>query len=225
MSDQSRRSRPLGAAAAPKAASPAIAVVIALLAAVLGFFILKKLDGNDSASGTKPPAVTTGTGVTTADGEPQDSGASGVTPAPVTLPPPPPPTPGSYTVIVANGSGTPGSAKAMSTLLGVQGTKMGGATNILDTLPKFETSKVYFVAGNDAQGAAVAKLLGCAFVAEPMPATPPVDPTALVDVQVLIVQGKDLATSVLSPCADGATPAPAAPAVDPAAAAPVISTP
>jgi LytR cell envelope-related transcriptional attenuator len=225
MSDQSRRSRPLGAAAAPKAASPAIAVVIALLAAVLGFFILKKLDGNDSASGTKPPSVSTGTGVTTADGEPQDSGATGATVAPITLPPPPPPTPGTYTVVVANGSGTPKSAASMTTFLSVQSLKMGTATNILETLPKFETTKVYFVAGNDAQGAAVAKLLGCAFAAEPMPATPPVDPTALVDVQVLIVQGKDLATAVPSACVDGATAAPVTPVVDPAAAAPVISTP
>jgi hypothetical protein len=231
MSDQSRRSRPLGAAAAPKAASPAIAVVIALLAAVLGFFILKKLDGNDSASG-KTPTVEAGTDNTTADGEPQDSIADGGVvslPSVVVEPVIPVPLPGTYTVVVANGSGKAGAAKSMTTLLQIQaGMTMGAATNVTDSANPLAVTKVYFTPGNDAQGKAIAKVLGCTFTAEAMPATPPVDPANIVDAQVLIVQGLDLATApALSPCPDAGAPAaaPVAPAVDPAAAAPVISTP
>jgi LytR cell envelope-related transcriptional attenuator len=230
MSDQSRRSRPLGAAAAPRAASPAIAVVIALLAAVLGFFILKKLDGNDSASGTKTPTIDAGEAP--ADGETQDTGAEGETPAsppPAIIPVVPPPAPGSYTVVVANGSGKGGAAKSLTTLLSVQALlKMGAATNILEALPKADVTQVYFTAGNEAQGKAVASILGCSYAAVAMPEPPPVDPATIAEAQVLIVQGLDLATTgALTPCTTGAAATPAAPAVDPAVApaTPVISAP
>jgi LytR cell envelope-related transcriptional attenuator len=220
MSDQSRRSRPLGASAAPRAASPAIAVVIALLAAVVGFFILKKLDNNDGninvSAGTEESAAPTGeetqgTGDVPAEGDP---GALPVETTPPTIAV----VAGSYQVVVANGSGVNKAAGSMSAILGNTGMKMGAPTNILETLPKLEITEILFEPGFEAQGAFTAKYMGCGFVAKAMPTPKPVDEAAMVGSQVLIVLGKDLATTPLKPCTDAAAAgAAAAPTVDPAA--------
>jgi hypothetical protein len=217
MSDQSRRSRPLGAPPAPRAATPAIAVVVALVAAVLGFFILRQLNNDDGGGSTATPVVEG----SDSGSEDQSDASDGSVVAAATLPPttvPPPVTPGSFKAVVANGSGVGGAAKSLTNqLTTVFAMQMAEPTNILETLPKLDVSEVYFAPGKDAQGAYTANLLGCAFIPKPLPAAAVVDASLLVGVDVLIVQGKDLTTNVLAPCNPAATPAPATPA--PAASA------
>lgn len=166
----------------PRGSSPAIAVVVALVAAVVGFVILRSL-GDDNGT-----AVSTGGGTETTDASTGDSGA--VDTATVTTPTTVAIDRQAWNVLVANASGVKGSAGSLTEQLGSLGFKTLKATNATDPT-KLDTTVVYYVIGADAIGADVAASIGK--TAQPMPATLPVPQTDFVGGHVLVVLGTDLA--------------------------------
>lgn len=167
----------------PRGSSPAIAVVVALLAAVLGFVILKSLDDDSSVttSGGDPETTTPATDDTGV----VDSAATTVTTLPAV-------DRAAWNVLVANASGVKGSAGSLTDQLTSLGySKMLPATNATDPT-KVDATVVYYVIGAEQIGADVAATLGKT-PAQPMPATLPVAMTDFVGGHVLIMLGTDLA--------------------------------
>lgn len=206
MSDQPRRPRPMGAPPAPRAASPAIAVVLAILAAAVGFLILKQFD-KDAKGGSASTEQPTDSSAATDSTAPTGSGAPVVaettttaTPAPVD--------PATFQVIVVNASGVPGSAKALSSVLSAQaGLTVGTPANILDTVAKYDATKVYYITGAENQAAFVALKLNWGITPEALPAEPFVDSAAIGTASVIIALGKDRAQSALGGGSAASTPA------------------
>jgi hypothetical protein len=181
--DAPRRPGRPGSAPPPRAASPAIAVVVTLVAAVLGFFILKSLDSNGSSSSnpsTKPTDATTTTL------------ATDTTPSPV----PTTVDKSSFQLLVANASGVKGSAATMSSQLQTLGYRVIPPSNTVPGYAPKDVTEVFFLPGFELQGADVAANLGVQ--ALPMPATKPVADTDFTGATVLVALGKDLAGKTIS---------------------------
>ena len=198
----------MGAPPAPRAASPAIAVVLAILAAAVGFLILKQFDKDSKGGSTTTPSEQTDDSASeTNSTEPTGSGAvatqaSSTTATPVAV------NPATFQVIVVNASGVPKSAAALSGVLSQQaGLNVGTPANVLDTVTKYDVTKVYYIAGAEAQAAYVAQKLNWGITPEPLPAEPIMDSAAIGTASVVIALGKDRAQSALG------GPASSAPAV------------
>ena len=177
MSDVPRRVGRPGGPPPPRAASPVIAVVITLIAAVIGFFILNSLDDDDGDSGASPESEETttslgaGTTVTVVTTTTVDKS--------------------SFQLLVANGSGIQGSAAAMTDSLQGLGYRTLEPSNVVPGYGPKDVTEVFYLPGFEAQGQAVATVLGVQ--AAPMPATKPVSDTDFVGATVLVVLGTDLA--------------------------------
>jgi hypothetical protein len=170
-----------------------LTIVLAVIAVVAGFLILRAVfdDGEDAGTigpGTADttPGTGTGTGLTTLPGS-----ETGTTTPTVTVPKT------AATVVVANASGIGGSAASMTQALQGAGYTMGTAGN--STAGQITASVVYYVAGDaNAQGVAtqVAADMGGIATAE-MPAAPPID-VGLGGATVLVMVGTDTAGKVLA---------------------------
>lgn len=193
--------------------SGALAIVLAVIAVVAGFFILRSISGEEerqlgiptdeagAAPGTALPAATTLPPGGTAAPVPT---AAPTTPAIVTQ---------GATVIVANASGVGGTAAQMSTALTTVGFLMGDPTNAAGLADALATSIVYYdtaQAGAQAVAESVARSLGGGVTVLPLPAgTPPVDSGDLGGAGVLLMLGTDKAGKTLAelnPAAGVATP-------------------
>jgi len=188
-----------------------LSIVLAVLAVVAGFFILRAIndDGGGDADGITPG--TSGTEVTGGTSQPTgDTG--GVDPSTPTTAAAATPTKTGATVMVANASGIGGSAAAMSTALTTDGYTLGEPGNSNLGAP-IAASVVYYVDGDPA-ALAVATTLGTTMGGVqvlPMPIPPPVD-GELGASTVLLMLGTDAAGKTLADIA------PAAGAVAPPAA-------
>jgi len=141
-------------------ASGALAIVLAVVAVVAGFLILRSInddddgDAGETPSGTEAPsdaATTTIAGTVTTI-----PAATTTTAPPLVLDP-------AVTVIVANASNVNGSAAQMSRALGVVGYTMGEPTNKADSVGQLDASVVYFdpaVPNAEAVAGSVARSLG-----------------------------------------------------------------
>jgi len=183
----------------------ALAIVLAVVAVVAGFLILRSIsdDGNDqlgiptdsgAASGDQAPSSTT---------TPADSSA---TTPPVTTAPPLVTT--GATVVVANANGVSGSAASMSSALeaGPHFT-MGPPVDASDETGVLTVSVVYWNAANPAAEAvanSVAQSLGGGVTVLPMPGTPPTK-TGTFEGDVLLMLGTDKANKTLEELNAGAT--------------------
>lgn len=172
----------------PRAASPAIAVVVALLAAVLGFVILKSLDDDDGGVSTNGGDTTEQTGDSVTDTTLDPA----LTTTATTLPPV---DKTAFKVLVANASQVKGSAGNLSTQLGSLGYQTLEATNAVDTTTVLATTVVYYLAGADAAGTDVAAAIGRS--AAPMPAVLPVSEASFEGGTVLVMLGTDLANQAI----------------------------
>lgn len=175
-----------------------ISVVVAVVAVILGFLILKNItDDNNSTSGPANDTTTTtiDPSVSTTTTVPID-----VTPttAPLVLT--------GATVIVANASGIAQTAAQFSKALGQVGFTMGVPTNAAGAEATITVSKVYFLPGGEAVAASVARSMGGVAVAA-MPAVVPIKDAAagLGDATVLVMLGSDLAGKALPALAGDAT--------------------
>ena len=178
-----------------------LSIVIAVLAVVVGFLILRDLTSNDSSasSGSTDP-VTSDLGPTTTF----DSGVTTTieittttTMALVTE---------GATVVVANGNTIGGSAGRMTETLGSAGYNMGNATNASTNV---EESIVYYDPANTAaQGVAesVARSLGGVAV-EPVGTPAPTSSGSLDGAGVIVVLGNSQADKTLETLAGATVPA------------------
>lgn len=174
-----------------------LSIVIALVAVVVGFLILRDLtkDDTSSAGGAEDPVSsdlgptsTFDTGVTTTIG--------------IVATTAPPLTTEGATVVVANGNTIGGSAGRMSEALGAVGYNMGTAT---DASNNVEESIVYYDPGNPAaQGVAesVARSLGGVSV-EPVGTPAPTGSGSLDGAGVIVVLGNAQADKTLDTLAAG----------------------
>jgi hypothetical protein len=191
--------------------SGALAIVLAVVAVVAGFLILRSIsgdeeqqlgipsDGGGTPSGTLAPTETTApTGFTAA-------------PQPTAAPTTPPIVTQGATVVVANASGIGGSAAQMSTALATVGFGMGDPTNAAGLADALVTSIVYYdtaQAGAQAVAESVARSLGGGVTVLPLPAgTPPVDSGNLDGAGVLLMLGTDKAGKTLAELNPAAAPA------------------
>jgi hypothetical protein len=168
-----------------------LSIVLAVVAVVAGFLILRSIfDDDDGGSAIEPPETTTVVGATTTVG-----GAATPT---TTATPTTPPRVTSATVIVANASGVGGSAAGMSTALEGAGFTLAEPTDA--TGADIDTSVVYFVRG--APGARETALSVAADMggirARRMPAEIPVSGGDIGDATVLVMLGTDAAGKTLA---------------------------
>jgi hypothetical protein len=167
---------------APRSPSPTVAVVVAVVAAALGFFILKQV--SDDSGGSATP----GTDAVTETTAPESTATTTVSTVDKA----------SFQVVVANASGVGGAAGKMTTDLQARGYKTLKATNVAAGTPQAATTTVYYTTGSEAAAADVLADLGLAGPAQPIPATGFVVPDAdRAGANVVIVLGKDLAGKAL----------------------------
>lgn len=192
-----RRSPRQGVGGSPVGST--LSIVLAVVAVIVGFLILRDLTGEDSVAGSSDRNSVDGGNATTTTFDP------GVTttlaPAPTTTAPPLV-TEGA-TVAVANGNTVGGSAGRMSETLGAAGYNMASPVNASSTI---EDSIVYYDPGNPAAQAvaeSVARSLGNVAV-ETVPSPAPTDSGSLDGAGVLVVLGNNQADKTLELLAEEA---------------------
>jgi hypothetical protein len=174
------------------ASNSTLSIVIAVVAVVLGFFILRDISQDGSSSPTATEETTATEQVT------EETIATETTVAAPTIPLT------SFKIQVANASKISGSAGQLTTELQGRGYIVQPALNANDATPKQNTTVVYYLPGSEAQAALVAGELGGVATA-PMPAPIPTDSGNLGEASVLIMLGTDVAGKPLG------TPVPTAP--------------
>lgn len=189
-----RRPRRGGEGGAP--VSGALTIVLAVVAVVAGFLILRAITGGDDGETSLPTGP--GAAVTT---EPVDETPDLTTPPPETAPPPttePPLVVDGATVVVANANGVNGSAGLMTDELAAAGFIMGAPTNA--TTGQLDSTVIYYDPTVDAAidvAESVNRVLGgdssISQVGTPAPAG-----DGELEGEVLILLGNDKAGSTLA---------------------------
>jgi hypothetical protein len=172
-----------------------LSIAVAVLAVLLGFFILRDLRNDPPLSSTATESAEEAATETTVEVIPVDTTA-----APVVLT--------AFKVQIANASGVSGSAGLLTTELQGKGYIVQPAINKSEITPKQTTTVVYYLLGSEAAAAQVAQELG-GVATSPMPTPIPTETGSLGEASVLILLGTDLAGKPLAIIAGGA----AAPAV------------
>lgn len=186
--------RPRGAPAGGVSISTSLSVIVAAIAVLLGFLILRDVnrerDGVDFDAGVEVP---TDTGVTTGESTTVPAGTTSVDRS-------------SFKVLVANASGVSGSAADMTTALQAQQFVVTQPLNADPNFGKQTTTIVYYVPGFEAQATLVADILGGVQIL-PVGTPPPVEGGSLGEAVVLVLLGTDLAGKLLPGALPAATPA------------------
>lgn len=210
MSDEqptgSRTSRPGRAAGAAGGVgvSTTLGIIVAAIAVLLGFLILRDINRDRDGGVATGPVETQ---PMSTDEVPSDS--TPLVAETTTLPRT------GYKVLVANASGISGSAGQMSTALQAQGfIVQQPATNAAETVGKQTVTVVYYVPGYESGAAAVSQVLG-GVATQPVASPPPVESGDLGEATVVVLLGTDLAGKLLP----GALPT-----ADPAATATTTTT-
>ena len=188
-SEQPRRSRDTNGSAGSPMGSTA-AIIIAIVAVVAGFLILRQIRSDDDSAAITTAPITT-PAVT------ESTLAPVVTPAPVTAPPTSVIVTTGATVMVANASRVDGAAGVLTTALTGQQFTMAKAGN--STVKQEVTTVLYDAANPEALAVAssISALMGNVVV-EVMPAQPPLDGGVLPEgVTVLVLLGSDKANLTL----------------------------
>jgi LytR cell envelope-related transcriptional attenuator len=173
-SSPARRSSRQGVGGSPVGST--LSIVLAVVAVVAGFLILRNITDDGGSGGSATPEATTP--LTVAE-----------TIATTTTTTEPPLVTQGAVVVVANGSGVPGSAGRMTEELKVVGFTMSEPTNATTT--GVEQSLVYFDPANAAAQSvadSVARVMG-GLVVEAVPSPPPIEGGSLGDAGVLVILG------------------------------------
>lgn len=186
-----RRSSGRRSSGGPSNVNSTLSIIIAVLAVLLGFFILRDIRSGSNSTQTLPAAT-------------QDTVASTETslvevPVATTI------AMTAFKVQIANASGIAGSAGQLTTELQGRGFIVQPAMNKSEITPKQTVTVVYYLLGSEAAAAAVAKELGGVAVAA-MPAPIPTETGGLGEASVLIVLGTDIAGIPLLPSAAAVAP-------------------
>lgn len=178
--------------------STTLGIIVAAIAVLLGFLILRDIN-RDRDGGVATGPVETQPAST--DEVPTDS--TDVVSSTTTLPRT------GFKVLVANASGVSGSAGQMSTALQAQGfIVQQPATNAAETVGKQTVTVVYYVPGFESGAAAVSQVLG-GVATQPVATPPPVESGDLGEATVLVMLGTDLAGKLLPGALPTADPTPA----------------
>ncbi len=156
-----------------------LSIVVAVVAVLVGFFILRDINSNGTSSSSSP-----------SDDTSVDAGTT-VPDAAVTTLPDATNTTG-FKVLVANASGVPGSAGDVSVALQGLGFIVQPPLNKSDATPKQTLTMVYYIAGQEANAANVAAALGGVATA-PMPDPVPTETGNMGEASVLVLLATDLA--------------------------------
>jgi LytR cell envelope-related transcriptional attenuator len=177
-----------------------LSIVLAVVAVVAGFLILRNItDDDDGSSSTVDDPTAQDTTTTAPVGLETTTAVPTTTVAPIV-------TEGA-TVVVANASGVPGSAGRMSTELATAGFTMAEATNA--TSGQLEQSVVYYdpaVAAAQAVAGSVATMMG-GLTVEAVPTPPPIEGGALNGSGVVVMLGTAQADKPLAELGAGAAAA------------------
>jgi hypothetical protein len=157
-----------------------MSIVVAAVAVLLGFLILRDIGGSDSASSEIPVDPATSETVVT-DTIPVDVPVTETT---LTLT--------AFKVQIANASKVSGSAGDLTTQLQGRGFIVQPAMNSDAATPKQTATIVYFNPGSEGAAALVATTLGGVTTA-PMPNPIPTETGSILEAKVLILLGTDLA--------------------------------
>lgn len=191
-----RRTR-VGDGGAP--VSGALAMVLAAVALVAGFFILRSIsDGGDRALDLPGTGTETDGSTDPGDGD-GEATTTTVAAATTTTTEAPLVTTGA-SVIVANANGVGGSAGGMSRTLEAAGFTMVDPANASSTVPVLETSVIYFdpnIAGAQAVADSVNRVLGGDLQVSALQGTPPTDDGSMNGAGVLLMLGTDKANKTL----------------------------
>jgi len=214
----SRRSPRVGDSGSPVGST--LSIVLAVIAVIAGFFILRAITDDDGDSGSATDDTTSS--VLGSDLPADTSGAvTTVAPGPTTIAP----SKTGATVSVANASGVSGSAASMTQALAAAGYAMGEAGN--NTGGSDLTTSVVYYAPGDAAAQAVAQSVALdlgGLTTEAMPNPPPID-KGLGTSTVLLMVGTDTAGKTIAELAGGAaTATTGAGGVQPPAAVGVTTT-
>jgi len=187
-----------------------LSIIIAVLALLLGFFILRDIRGDNTtqtiATPTQEAVAPTETGTETTVLEIPVQTTIVLT---------------AFKIQIANASGIAGSAGQLTTELQGRGFIVQPALNKSEITPKQTVTVVYYLLGSEAVAASVAKELGGVAVAA-MPEPIPTETGKLGEASVLILLGTDIAGIPLPPSASAV--APVAPVVTIAPVAPTTTT-
>ena len=185
--------------------SGALAIVLAVIAVVAGFFILRSISGDDKKQFDLQSA---GTGAPAGEG---NNAPESTTPSSVVSTAPQSTTTtivtDGATVVVANANGQGGSAATMATALEVAGFTMGDAMDASDATGNLEVTVIYY---DPAQPAAqpvaesVNSVMGGGATVLPLPGgTPPVADGTIDGAGVLVMLGLDKANKTLEELSTG----------------------
>ena len=189
MSQERRRPRP---EPEPRASgvNSVLSVAVAVLAVLLGFFVLRDLRNDPSSTATDAETSEEVATETTLEIIPVETTAP-----PVVLT--------AFKVQVANASGVSGSAGLLTTELQGKGYIVQPAINKSEITPRQTTTVVYYLLGSEAPAAQVARELG-GVATSPMPTPIPTETGSLGEASVLILLGTDLAGKPLAILSSGA---------------------
>ena len=191
MSQEQRRPRP---APEPRSANvnSVLSIAVAVLAVLLGFFILRDLRNDTSISAPEAVPAEQSPAETTVEPIAVETTVAQVVRT-------------AFKVQVANASGVSGSAGLLTTEMQGRGYIVQPAINKSEITPKQTVTVVYYLLGSEAAAAEVAKELG-GVATSPMPTPIPTETGSLGEASVLVLLGTDLAGKPLSIIAGGAAP-------------------
>jgi hypothetical protein len=173
-----------------------LSIAVAVLAVLLGFFILRDLRNDSGIASSENVAPTEDVASeTTLDTMPVQTTA-----APVVLT--------AFKVQIANASGVSGSAGLLTTEMQGKGYIVQPAINKSEITPRQTVTVVYYLLGSEAAAAQVAQELGGVATA-PMPTPIPTETGSLGEASVLVLLGTDLAGKPLAIISGGVATAPA----------------
>jgi hypothetical protein len=206
-----RRAPRAGDGGAP--VSGALAIVLAVIAVVTGFLILRSIsDGGEQALDFGSDDSGDTAGADDDSGDATDTTDGSITP---TLPPTttePPLVVAGASVIVANANGVGGSASSMSRALETgPGFTLVDPINASATIGDIDQSAIYYVttvSGAQAVAESLNRVLGGDLTVAPMPEVPPTADGTLNDAAVLLMLGNDKAGKTLEELAPQTTTAP-----------------
>jgi len=201
--DQPARRPPAKSSGGGAPMGSTISIVIAVVAVVVGFIILRNINDTGDAGSPSIPDITTPDSTGTTESSVVDTATTSALPVTTAVP--------TFTakVVVANASGMKGAARAATDSLSQVGFTMGDPTDAAGPEKVIAVTKVYYLAGGEATAATAAQYFSSAtsqILTAPMPAAVPVSAGNIGDALVLVMVGTDLANKPL-PAIAAPTPA------------------
>ena len=199
MSDREPTPRPGGRSG--MSVSGTLSIIVAAVAVILGFLILRDINDSGDSSGGDDPTETTNS-VPGGPNNTEPTTPDGSTTAPTT------PALKPYTVVVANAAGVSGAAAAMTTAL--QGISVQALPGINSNVTDQPTTTIFYLPGYELEAADLAAKMGVTTPPAAMPSPPPIAADASLGAANLLVQlGIDLAGKPLGGASADTTAPPA----------------